>query len=89
MRRFALVIGLLSLSCAVAFAQAQSDDAAYCAKLSNLAYKYVGGAGGDGRSFPDLNVQGAIEDCNKGRYDKAIPYLEKRLRDSRVTLPAR
>jgi len=34
-------------------------------------------------------VLGAIEDCRKGRYDKAIPYLEKRLRDSRVTLPPR
>ena len=31
---------------------------------------------------PDLNVLGAITDCNKGRYDKRIPYLEKRLRDS-------
>jgi len=68
---------------------AQSDDAAYCAKLSALAYKYVGGNGGDGRSFPDLNVLGAIDDCHKGNYASAIPYLEKRLRDSRVTLPPR
>ncbi len=89
MRHVALFIGLLALSPAAALAQGQSDDAAYCAKLSALAYKYVGGAGGDGRSFPDLNTQGAIDDCNKGKYDKAIPYLEKRLRDSKVTLPPR
>ena len=38
---------------------------------------------------PDLNVLGAIDDCNKGRTDKAIPYLEKRLRENRITVPPR
>jgi hypothetical protein len=70
-------------------AAAQDDDKAYCAKLGALASRYVGSAGGDGRMAPDLNVLGAIDDCNKGRYDKSIPYLEKRLRDVKVTVPPR
>ncbi|MFI4999637.1 MAG: hypothetical protein ACHQK9_07135 [Reyranellales bacterium] len=68
---------------------AQSDDAAYCAQLAVLAYRFVGGNGGDGRSSPDLNTIGAIEDCRKGNTARGIPILEKRLRDSRVTLPKR
>jgi hypothetical protein len=85
-----LLLPLLGLLVLLPFAtMGQSDDAAYCAKLGALAYKYVGGAGGDGRSFPDLNTIGAIDDCNKGNYARGIPYLEKRLRDSRVTLPPR
>jgi hypothetical protein len=70
-------------------AAAQSDDKAYCDKLGALASRYIGNAGGDGRQAPDLNVLGAISDCDKGRYDKSIPYLERRLRDSRITLPPR
>jgi hypothetical protein len=34
-------------------------------------------------------VLGAITDCNRGRYDRAIPFLERRLRDVGVTLPPR
>jgi len=86
-RRLLPLLGLLTLSSAPAFAQ--SDDAAYCGQLAALAYKFVSGGGGEGRSAPDLNTIGAIEDCRKGNYAKGIPYLEKRLRDSRVTLPPR
>ena len=32
-----------------ALAMAQSGDAAYCAKLADLARRYTGSAGGDGR----------------------------------------
>jgi hypothetical protein len=72
---------------AVAFAQ--GDDAAYCARLGALAAKYVGGAGGDGGKGPDLNTMGAMADCRNGKYAKGIAYLEKRLRESHVTLPSR
>jgi hypothetical protein len=72
-----------------ALAAAQSDDAAYCGQLSSLAQRFVSGGGGDGRSFPDLATNAAIEECRKGNYASSIPYLEKRLRDSRVTLPKR
>jgi hypothetical protein len=68
---------------------AQTDDRAYCNKLGALAARYIGGAGAEGRMAPDLNILGAIDDCNKGRTDKAIPYLEKRLRDNRITIPPR
>jgi hypothetical protein len=79
------VAGLLALTPICASA----DDASYCGQLSALAYKFVSGGGGDGRTSPDLNTIGAIEDCRKGNYARGIPYLEKRLRDSAVTLPPR
>jgi len=85
-RWFLPLVGLLALS---SVSLAQSGDAAYCSQLAALAYKYVGGSGGDGRSAPDLNTIGAIEDCRKGNYSRGIPYLEKRLRDSHITLPSR
>jgi hypothetical protein len=87
MRSLPALAALLVL-CSVP-ASAQTSDAEYCAQLSALANRYVSGSGGDGRSGPDLNTVGAMTDCQKGRYDKGIPYLEKRLRDSRVTLPKR
>ena len=68
---------------------AQDDDVAYCNKLGALASRYIGSAGAEGRMAPDLNVLGAISDCNKGRTDKSIPYLERRLRDNRITVPPR
>jgi len=85
-RWFVPLVGLLALS---SVSLAQSGDAAYCNQLAALAYKYVGGSGGDGRSAPDLNTIGAIEDCRKGNYAKGIPYLEKRLQTSHITLPSR
>jgi hypothetical protein len=70
-------------------AAAQGNDKAYCDALGALASRYVRSAGGEGGSAPDLNVLGAITDCSKGRYDKGIPYLERRLRGVGVTLPPR
>jgi len=70
-------------------AQAQSDDKAYCNKIGALASRYIGSAGAEGRLSPDLNVLGAIDDCNKGRTDKAIPYLDQRLRANHITIPPR
>jgi len=70
-------------------ASAQADDVAYCNKLGALAARYIGSSGAEGRLSPDLNVLGAIDDCNKGKTAKAIPYLEMRLRDQRITVPPR
>ena len=86
MKRYLIFALLAALP---AGAAAQDDDKAYCAKLGALATRYIGSAGGEGRQAPDLNVLGAITDCEKGRYDKGIPYLERRLRDARVTVPPR
>ena len=68
---------------------AQSDDAAYCAKLANLALRYTGSAGGEGRLAPDLATLGAIDDCNKGNTAAGIAVLEKKLRSHGFTLPQR
>ncbi len=82
-----LLVALLAALASPAFAQA--DDRAYCNKLGNLASRYIGSAGAEGRMAPDLNILGAIDDCNKGRTDRAIPYLERRLRDNHITVPPR
>ncbi len=86
MKRHLLVALLAALP---STALAQADDRAYCNKLGALASRYIGSAGAEGRMAPDLNILGAIDDCNKGRTDKAIPYLEKRLRDNHITVPPR
>jgi hypothetical protein len=70
-------------------AVAQSDDAAYCAQLGNLALRYTGSAGGEGRLSPDLSTLGAIADCNKGNTAAGIAVLEKKLRSQGFTLPKR
>ena len=86
-RRLLALLAVVLLSRAVAFAQA--DDAAYCARLYGLAAKYVGGSGGEGNKGPDLATMGALADCRNGKYAKGIAHLEKRLRESGVTLPPR
>jgi hypothetical protein len=80
-----LLVGVL-----LAFpAFAQSDDAAYCAQLGALATKYLGSAGGNGGTRPDLDTVEAINDCRTGNTAKGIPVLEKKLRASGFTLPKR
>ena len=86
MKRY-LIVALLAALPAAALAQESDKD--YCNRLGALASRYIGSSGADGRLAPDLNILGAITDCNKGRADKAIPYLEKRLRDQRITVPPR
>ncbi len=68
-------------------ARAQSDDAAYCAELSNLYRRYLGNVGE--RQFPDAAAAHAMNQCQKGNYAEGIPVLEKKLRDARFTLPKR
>ena len=82
---------MLLLACAVlpSPAVAQSDDAAYCAQLGNLALRYTGSAGGNGGLRPDFTTLGAIDDCNTGNTAAGIPVLEKKLRSNGFTLPRR
>jgi hypothetical protein len=79
------------LACAVLSTSvpAQSDDAAYCARLAGLALRYTGSAGGEGRLAPDLSTLGAIDDCNKGNFAAGITVLERKLRSNGFTLPTR
>lgn len=70
-------------------APARADDAAYCAQLANLALRYTGSAGGDGRLSPDLATLGAIDDCREGNTAAGIAVLEKKLRSNGFTLPKR
>jgi hypothetical protein len=87
MKRCCVLFALLAALPSSAFAQ--TDDRTYCNQLGALALRYTGGAGAEGGLASDLNVLGAIQDCNKGRADKSIPYFEKRLRDNHITLPPR
>ena len=82
----ALQVACAGLSNAVA---AQGDDAAYCAQLANLAFRYTGSAGGEGRLAPDLTTLGAVEDCKKGNFAAGIAVLERKLRSNGFTLPKR
>jgi hypothetical protein len=85
-RAAALLLACAALPVSVA---AQNDDAAYCAKLANLALRYTGSAGAEGRLAPDLTTLGAINDCNKGNMAAGIAVLEKKLRSHGFTLPPR
>ena len=66
---------------------AADDDLAYCEKLGQLALRYTGSAGGEGRMSPDLVTIGAIDDCRKGKTAAGIAALERKLRSSGFTLP--
>jgi hypothetical protein len=64
--------------------QAQGDDNAYCTQLSQLYRRYVQNA--TGRRV-DVEALQALDDCSRGRPAAAIPVLEKRLRDAKITPP--
>ncbi len=85
----ALFAGALAGTLAAPPALAADDDAAYCQKLGQMATRFTGSAGAEGRMSPDLAVQGAIEDCRRGRYAAGIAVLERRLRSNGFTLPPR
>jgi hypothetical protein len=68
---------------------AQSDDAAYCAKLGALASRYIVGGTAQGEGFPDRATSEAISDCNRGNTASGIKALEQKLHDNGFTLPKR
>jgi hypothetical protein len=85
--KFARRLCLIIVALASLEASAQTDDAAYCGQLYALTRKYISGTCSECR--PDLNIEGAAVDCRKGNFTKSIPYLEKRLRENRISLPQR
>ena len=79
-----LILFVLAAVAAAPLAQAQSDDRAYCAQLSELYRRYVQNA--TGRRV-DVEALQALDECSRGRPAAAIPVLEKRLRDAKITPP--
>lgn len=70
-------------------AHAADGDAAYCDRLAQLALRYTGSAGAEGRRAADLTTMAAIEDCRRGNTAAGIAALEKKLRSNGFTLPPR
>jgi hypothetical protein len=74
---------------------ASPADIAYCQRLIDNYTTYVGSVGGtlggnSERSAPaDLDAKAAIAQCQEGNTGPAIPVLEQKLRDARVTVPPR
>ena len=70
-------------------------DLAYCQKLVDLYTTYVGSVGGAlggnvTRGSPaDLGAMVAIAQCQEGNTAPAIPVLEQKLRNARVSVPPR
>jgi hypothetical protein len=78
------ILIVLAMALSASLAQAQGDDKAYCAQLSEIYRKYVQNA--TGRRV-DVEALQALDDCSRGKAASAIPVLEKRLRDAKITPP--
>ena len=63
----------------------------YCAALADLYVRYVGRSesGPSSNRRPDVNGGVAQAKCHSGDTAAAIPILEQKLIDAKVTLPAR
>ena len=68
--------------------RAQSDDAAYCAKLADLYRHHIGDMG-IGSVSPDVTAATAMEQCRTGNTAAGIPVLETKLKANGFTLPKR
>jgi len=83
-------VGLAILLCTIpAVGQAQDDAAklaARCGQLFSLADRALSRRS-EGGGGPNLTVQGAGVDCQKGRYEQGIRELEKVLRGQGYTVP--
>ena len=66
-------------------ALAQSDDKAYCTQLADLYRRYVHTSSGWGS---DVESAFAFDACRNGD-PRAIPVLEKRLRENGIAVPGR
>jgi hypothetical protein len=79
------IVICLSASVALALpvaALAQSTDAQYCQKLADL-YRTTN------KENMDASAPEAMNQCKQGNTAAGIPVLEKLLKESKVTLPAR
>jgi hypothetical protein len=85
-----LMAAALLLSTAATMAQSGAGDVRYCNALAELYTRYVGTAGFTSRRSGGFDPEGqrAIDKC-RSNPQSAIPVLEKRLRNARVSLPSR
>ncbi|WP_422030199.1 hypothetical protein [Reyranella sp.] len=81
-----LTVLFVCLACSVA---AQTDDAAYCRKLSEYATRYMGDAAFNGGTRPDFDIMEGTAKCNKGDTAGGIAILEKKIRSKGFTPPPR
>ena len=68
-----------------------NPDMNYCAALADLYVRYVGRSesGPSSNRRPDVNGGVALAKCHEGDTATAIPILERKLIDAKVTLPVR
>ena len=66
-------------------------DRKYCAALSDLYVRYVGTSEFSPSSMDRTDLEGrlALSKCQAGDTATGIPILERKLRNARVSLPAR
>ena len=71
--------------------RASSADLRYCGALSQLYMRYVGNPETEPRSIRrnDVAADTALAQCREGNAVAAIPVLERKLVDNKITLPAR
>jgi hypothetical protein len=86
MRRILLALALATAVPAPGQAQDTSRLAARCNQLFTMADRALTRRG-EGSGGPNMIVQGAGIDCQKGRYEQGIRDLEKVLRSQGYTVP--
>jgi hypothetical protein len=66
-----------------------SADLRYCSRLSELYMRYVGNPVTEPRNIRrnDPAADEAVTQCRQGNAAAAIPVLERKLADNRITLP--
>ena len=95
MDRLFLFVAALTLLAPSASPWAQAGgtpaDVRYCGALSQLYMRYVGNPETEPRGVRrnDAAAEDAMAKCRQGNAVAAIPVLERKLTDNRITLPAR
>jgi hypothetical protein len=96
----ALLVAVFAAACTTTgttpVSPAKPGDLAYCQKLVDQYTTYVGSVGGSlggnvdrGGQPADIEAKVAIAQCQEGNPAPAIPVLEQKLRDAKVTVPPR
>lgn len=88
----ALLLAALSMSTpSRTQATSPSADQRYCAALGDLYMRLVGNPVTEPRGIRrnDAAADEALAQCRRGDAAAAIPVLERKLTDNRITLPAR